>query len=150
MSNRQQPSVTRHAAGRAVAELMPKIIRGVQLDFFLKRGITQTQFLVLGAVLSYERCAMGTLARSLHVTMPTMSGIVERLVQAGFLRRVPPAEDRRQVVVELTAKGRQFLQQFQAVVQRRWEEVLRPLAPADLAAFYRVITKLTRQLNGTG
>ena len=150
MSNRRQGSVTRHAAGRAVAELMPKIIRGVQLDFFLKRGITQTQFLVLGAVLSYQRCAMGTLARSLHVTMPTMSGIVERLVQAGFLRRVPHVEDRRQVVVELTAKGCQFLQQFQAVVQRRWEEVLRPLASADLAAFHRVITKLTRQLNGMG
>ena len=150
MLNRRHGGVTRRAAGRAVAELMPKIIRGVQLDFFVKRGITQTQFLVLGAVLSYERCAMGTLARSLHVTMPTMSGIAERLVQAGFLRRVPHPEDRRQVVVELTAKGREFLQQFQVVVQRRWEEVLRPLAPADLAAFSRVITKLTRQLNGTG
>ena len=133
-----------------MAELMPKLIRGVQLDFFVKRGITQTQFLVLGAVLSYESCTMSTLARSLHVTMPTMSGIVERLVQAAFLRRAPHPGDRRQVIVTLTPKGREFLRQFQAVIRRRWEEVLRPLSPAELAAFHHVITKLQRQLNGLG
>ena len=142
--------VTRATAGRAMAELMPMLIRGIQLDFFVRRGVTQTQFLVLGAVLAFEHGTMGALARSLHVTMPTMSGIVERLVQAGFLRRAPHPDDRRQVVVSLTPKGRGFLEEFQGVIQRRWEEVLRPLSSTELAAFHHVITKLRRQLNGIG
>ena len=142
--------VTRASAGRAMAELMPKLIRGIQLDFFVRRGVTQTQFLVLGAVLAFEHGTMGALARSLHVTMPTMSGIVDRLVRDRLLRRRLDPEDRRQVVVELTAKGRGFLEEFQGVLRRRWEEVLLPLTREELTAFYHVITKLRRQLNGIG
>ena len=134
----------------AIAQLMPNIIRGIQLDFFIKRGVTQTQFLVLSAIRAYGRCTMGTLARSLHVSMPTVTGIVNRLVRAGYLRRLPKAEDRRQVRVELTAEGRSFFHQFQGVVRRRWEEVLRSLEPKELEAFYHVTTKLTAQLQPGG
>ena len=142
----RRSAVTRQQASLAIAQLMPNIIRGVQLDFFVKRGVTQTQFLVLAAILAFRRCAMGTLAHSLHVTMPTISGVVDRLVHAGFVRRLPATGDRRQVLVELTARGQEFIKQFQAVVRRRWEEVLRTLEPKELEAFYRVVTKLTAQV----
>ena len=137
---------TRKNASLAVARLMPHIVRGIQLDFFVKQGVTQTQFLVLSAVRAYARCTMSTLARTLHVSMPTVSGIVDRLVRAGYLHRIPQSEDRRQVVVELTQKGQHFFQQFEAVVRRRWEEVLVSLEPEELEAFYAVITKLQTRL----
>jgi len=139
-------AVSRKDASLAIARLVPNIMRGIQLDFFVRRGVTQTQFLVLVAIRAFGRCTMGTLARSLHVTMPTVSGIVSRLVRSRHIRRVPPAEDRRQVVVELTAKGQAFFQAFEQIVRRRWEEVLRSLEPDELAAFYHVITKLRERL----
>ena len=138
--------MTPQRVSQAVAQLMPRIIRGVQLDFFLRRGITQTQFLVLIAIHGYGRCTMGTLARNMHVRMPTATGIVHRLVRAGFVRRSISLEDRRHVAVALTAKGRAFIQQFQAVIQHRWQEVLTSLAPRELEAFYHVILKLQEQL----
>lgn len=138
--------VTRKMVSQAVAELMPQIMRGVQLDFFLKRGISQTRFLVLAAIRAYGRCTMGTLARSLHVRMPTATGIVNRLVRDGFLRRTPQTEDRRQVVVELTPKALAFFQDFQRVIRRRWEEVLVTLEPVELEAFHHVLTKLRERL----
>jgi len=121
-------------------------MRGVQLDFFIKRGVTQTQFLVLAAIRGYTRCTMGTLARSLHVSMPTVSGLVDRLVRAGYLRRIPHPEDRRRVIVELAPKAQAFLRDFETVIRRRWEEVLLSLEPQDLRAFYDVVTKLREQL----
>lgn len=137
---------TRKDVSHAIAQLMPSIIQGVQLDFFVKRGVTQTQFLVLVAIHSYHRATMGTLARNLRVSLPTTSGIVDRLARAGYVRRSPHPEDRRQVIVETTARGREFIAQFQAVIRRRWEEVLLALAPRELDAFYRVVTKLREQL----
>ena len=142
----QKPRVSTQEASRAMAELMPNIIRGVQLDFFIKRGVTQSQFLVLAAIRAYGRCTMGTLARSLHVSMPTVTGIVERLVRANHVRRRSKPEDRRQVIVELTPRGQTFFQQFEAVAKHRWEEVLRSLEPQELRAFYDVVTKLKGQL----
>lgn len=130
----------------AVAQLMPNIIRGVQLDFFVKKGVTQTQFLVLSAIRAYGRCTMGLLSRNLHVQMPTATGIINRLVQRGYVRRLPMPGDRRQVAVELTPAGTQFIQQFQTVVRRRWEEVLSMLNGEELRAFYRIITALRQRV----
>ena len=140
------PPISRQDVSSAMAQLVPSIIQGVQLDFFLNRRVTQTQCLVLMAIHASGHCTMGTLARNLHVSMPTTSGIVQRLVRAGYARRHPQPHDRRQVAVTLTAKGRAFIRDFQAVIRRRWDEVLRPLAPQELVTFHRVITTLRLQL----
>ena len=139
-------SVTPKSASLAVARLIPNIIRGIHMDFFVKRRVTQTQLLVLAAVRAYGRCTMGTLANSLHVRMPSATGIVERLVQGGYLRRVHGAEDRRQVAVELTRKGERFIRAFEGVIQQRWEEALRRLSRQELQAFHQVVTKLSDRL----
>ena len=146
MNKMMTPHLGPKTVSTAVAQLMPNIIRGVQLDFFVKRRITQTQFLVLVAIRAYRRCSMSTLARSLHVRMPTVTGLVDRLVRASLVRRLPAPEDRRQVIVELTLRGQEFFTQFEAVIRRRWEEVLRSLEPEELEAFYHVVTKLRQQL----
>ena len=130
----------------AIAQLMPHIIQGVHLDFLTSRNITQTQFLVLVAIHSKERAPMNVLASNMKVSMPTISGIVDRLVRAGFLRRVEDPHDRRQVVVELTSKGRALIAQFQTAISQRWQEVLLALFSQELEAFYQVVAKLTEGL----
>jgi DNA-binding MarR family transcriptional regulator len=138
--------VSRQETSRAVAQLMPRILQGIQLDFFIKKGVTQTQFLVLMALHGYGGSTVGRLAESMQVRMPTASGIISRLAKAGYVKRAPSTHDRRQVVIALTTKGSGFIAAFQAVVRRRWEEVLRALEPHELAMFYEVITKLRVQL----
>lgn len=138
--------VTRQQASEAVAQLMPNVIRGVQLDFFLKRRITQTQLLMLLAIRAYDQPCMGRLAGSLHVSMPTATGIAGRLSRAGYVRRLPCETDRRKVFVQLTSKGEQFIRDFQAVIRRRWERVLESLDPSEITSFYHVITKLRARL----
>ena len=139
-------TVTRSRVSFEIAQLMPMIIQGVQLDFFVKRGTTQTQFLVLIAIHGYGRCTMGMLAKRMQVSMPTATGIISRLVRNGLVRRFPHPKDRRQVIVELTAKGQAFIRDFQGVIRRRWEEVLKSLRLRELEAFYHVLTTLRQQL----
>src|SRR5882724_6865823 len=86
----------------AISQLMPNIIRGVQLDFFTKRAITQTQFFMLVAIHSYGKCSMSTLAKNMKIQMPTATGLADRLVKAGYVRRFSDSKDRRKVFVELT------------------------------------------------
>ncbi len=143
-------SVARRAAGQAIARLMPNVIRGVHMDFFLRREITQTQFLMLVAIRSYGHCKMSILAKSIHVRMPTASGIVNRLVKSGLVERRSEPEDRRRVVVALTPKGEKLIRQFQDAIRRRWQEVLRSLSAKELGAFHGVVTKLTKRLAPQG
>ena len=130
----------------AVAQLMPRIIQGVHLDFLTQGSITQTQFLVLVAIHSRQKCAMNVLADSMQVSMPTISGIVDRLVKAGYVQRVAGLEDRRQVVVGLTPKGQKMIARFQVAVSTRWQEVLKGLSKVELNSFHQVVLKLTENL----
>ena len=139
-------SVTRQQLSFAIAQLMPRIIQGIQLEFLVKRSVTQTQFVVLVAIHSAGRSPMSALADNMHVSLPTMSGIVERLVKAGYIRRLEEPQDRRQVVIELARKGEQMIKQFQSVVAQRWQEVLQVLEPSDIESFYAVVSKLKDSL----
>ncbi|MBI2174777.1 MAG: MarR family transcriptional regulator [Candidatus Omnitrophica bacterium] len=145
-NNSSTPIAFRRKVSLSVARLMPYILQGIQLDFFLKQGVTQTQFLLLSAIRAFGHCTMGRLSDSMGVSPPTASGIVERLVKAGYLKRTLDPTDRRQVVVTLTANGHRFFQEFEGVIRKRWEQVLRSLDPNELAAFHDVITKLYQRL----
>lgn len=134
----------RKQIGFAIAELMPKIIRGAQLEFFRRYSVTQTQFFILVAIHATHDASMGGVARSMKISMPTATGIVGRLVRTGFLRRYSEPYDRRRVRVELTPKGIGFIRKFQKAVSHRWTEVLKNVDDRELGPFYRVILRLQR------
>jgi DNA-binding MarR family transcriptional regulator len=142
--------LTPQAVGTAMSHLVPGIMRGAQLDFFAGARVTQTQFLVLGAIRSYPQCAMRALAENLHVSTPTMTGIIDRLVKSGHVKRLADAADRRQVRVILTAKGMAVIAQFQKIVQKRWQEMLSLLDAAELAGFYKAIDKIQQHIEKAG
>ena len=146
MVNKMSSKCPLKQVSEAMAQLVPNVIRGTQFDFFLKRHVTQTQFLMLMTIRACPGCTMGLVAKNLHVSMPTATGVVDRLVKSGYIRRIASSEDRRKVTVELTPKSHLFIRQFQDVVRHRWEEVLRSLDSNALEAFYNVITKLNIQL----
>lgn len=139
---------TRENLSRSISQLMPSIIQGVHLGFLAKRSITHTQFFVLVAIHSNGRCPMTRLAANMHVSLPTISGIVNRLTIAGFVRRIDDPHDRRQVVVELSNKGRQLIEQFQNAVMLRWSEVLLALDEKEVESFTNIVTKLRQELKG--
>src|SRR5437899_1804524 len=52
------------------------------------------------------RSSPGKLARMMELSSGAMTNRLDRLEKAGFLRRLPDPDDRRGILVELTAKGR--------------------------------------------
>ncbi len=143
-------AIDRKITACAVAQLMPSIIQGARLGFVSNRTMTQTQFLLLIVIQARGACAMGALASCMNVRLPTMSGVVARLVKARYLKRIPNLNDRRQVFVGLTPKGEAFIKQFRGIIASRWEDVLKALSPKEVGDFYHTIVKLNRSLNVRG
>ncbi len=138
--------INRQMTAQRVAQLMPNIIQGAHLGFMAKRAITQTQFFVLISVHAKGTCPMSVIAQKMNVRLPTMTGMVARLVAGGYLKRIVNPDDRRQVVVALASKGEEFLKQFKMVIGKRWESVLHILSQKELEDFYHIVTKLNQQL----
>jgi DNA-binding MarR family transcriptional regulator len=76
-----------------------------QASQFLKVKITLPQLFVLGILKKENELRMTDLAKFIGVTTAAMTGIVDRLIKYGYLKRQAGVEDRRIIKVSLTAKG---------------------------------------------
>jgi MarR family transcriptional regulator, organic hydroperoxide resistance regulator len=87
-------------------------------------GITIMQLLVLRSLMEEPNICLGELAERLQVGKSTMSGIVERLVKAGFLIRERSENDRTTLTLRLTEEGKEkqkethniFMEQMSKIV----------------------------------
>ncbi len=142
-SNRQELS-------RLIARILPNIIQGVHMGFLSTQSLTHTQFFVLIAIHSRGRSSLQQLADKMSVSMPTMSGIIERLVVAGYVSRVENPDDRRQVFIELTKGGKGLISQFQGAVSQRWQEVLEVLDDKEVKHMSAILGKIGMSLFSEG
>lgn len=69
-------------------------------------GLTYPQYLVLGALWEEDGRSIGAIAEHLALEPSTITPLVKRLEQAGFVSRHRNAMDERQVHVHLTECGR--------------------------------------------
>ncbi len=134
------------ALSNSISQLIPRIIQGAHIGFLAKRQLTHTQLFVLVAIHSQGQPSMRTLSNNLKVSMPTMSGVIERLVKAGYAIRSKHPRDRRQVLVELTPRGERMVAEFQRMISERWQEVLKALDSPKIKVFGQIVEELKKSL----
>ncbi|MEW6032065.1 MAG: MarR family transcriptional regulator [Bacillota bacterium] len=99
-----------------------------------------------------ERTATVTeLARRMELSAPTVSGIIDRLVQAGYVERRRSEDDRRMVEVVPTRRGRDLVTELFAAGDERFRRLLSALEPEDAQALLRGLRALERAMReGSG
>jgi DNA-binding MarR family transcriptional regulator len=97
-------------------------------------GVSIPQCDVLTTLSEGEGVSQQQLAERLYVTKGNISGLLDRLEDAGFVERRPAAADRRQHSIYLTEAGRETAGKAIAV-QHKWiASTLGRLSEADLEA----------------
>ena len=85
---------------------------------------------------------MGELSRRLMVTNGNLTGLTERLVQEGLVRRKISAKDRRQQRVALTPQGKRALAAM-VVDHKRWiDEMFAGLDAQEVLQLYQLVGRL--------
>lgn len=133
-------------AARGLSDLLPSVIKGAEVEFFAKAKITNSQFIVLMALYHLKRCTMGQLAKTIHVEMPTATGLVDRLIRLGYIKRESGIKDRRKIYIYVTTKGLKLISGFKAIAKRRWRKILQHLNKRELKSFSKIINKLSLYL----
>jgi DNA-binding MarR family transcriptional regulator len=77
---------------------------------FRHTGITGPQLVVLAVLERQVKANAVDLARRVHLSMATLSGIIARLEQRGLIERARSDQDRRKADIRLTEAGRHFLE----------------------------------------
>ena len=105
--------------------------------------ITIPQFRTLVILSTRGPINLATLAGLLDVQPSTTGRMVERLVTAGLIDRRPHPDSRRELVAELTSRGRKFVQ---AVTAHRREEIariVRDMPQRERRGLVRALTAFT-------
>jgi DNA-binding MarR family transcriptional regulator len=111
---------------------------------FLDIAVTMPQAKVLYVVGAAGRLHMSELTARLGVSLSTVSGLVDRLVDQGLLDRWDDPADRRQVLVSLTSTGTGFIDRFRELNARQLRELLGVLNDEELADVERALGHLDR------
>jgi DNA-binding MarR family transcriptional regulator len=109
---------------KEISLLVPTFLRHMFPYVFSDLEIPPSQVIALAAIEEQGRCNLGQLKKEMHVSAPTVSGIIKRLERDGYVLRTVDEKDRRVVNVRLTPKGVGVVQKLRHNVQKRWEHIL--------------------------
>ncbi|MFH1776497.1 MAG: MarR family transcriptional regulator [Candidatus Omnitrophota bacterium] len=127
--------------------ILPRLISGVQLEFFSDTSISNSQFIVLMVMYQHGSLNMHELAEKLNIAMPTATGLITRLYRKRYVRRLRDTHDRRKVLVELTPAGQKMVLNFKNIAHKRWKSILIKLEQTHLDKFGEVLDVISKTLN---
>ena len=110
----------------------------------LTEGLSIAELHTIEAIGLHEENPMSTVAARLGVTPATLNVSVGKLVKKGFVQRRRSDEDRRQVLVALTASGRKAYRAHQLFHRRMVDEALAELSPEEERVFASALSKVKR------
>jgi len=102
-------------------------------------GLSIPQFDLLSTLTEQEGISQSELAERLYVTKGNVSGLVDRLVQAGLVERRAIAGDRRSYAMHLTPEGRRLAEAGIAAQRDFVASTLGKLGSDDLAELDRLV-----------
>ena len=95
-----------------------------------------------------DACPMHELAAFLRLGNSTVTGLADRLVRRGLIRRQREAADRRLVLVSLSARGRRILGQMAGQKRQMLRDWFGRLTGRERAEFLRIVEKLDMGVAG--
>ncbi|HUZ00559.1 MAG TPA: MarR family transcriptional regulator [Thermomicrobiaceae bacterium] len=94
-------------------------------------NLTMQQLRVMRILYGDGPTRVSVLARRLHVSTPTVTGILDRLVRQGLTYRADDPRDRRVVLNDLTDQGRAVIEQFHPMNAELTQQIIAQLGPVE-------------------
>lgn len=125
----------------AVEKMMVRVSTAHAREF-LEVGVTMSQAKVLYLVQAAPGLRMSDLSVRLGVSLSTVSGVVDRLVDQGLLARQDDPADRRHVILRITPPGTTQLELVRELNAGQVRGLLARVDAADLAVVEQAIAIL--------
>ena len=132
----------------AVMPVMCKSMMKYEENALTTGTVSLPQFWVLSWLADFPDATMHDLAKAMNMKAPTATMLVDRLVQLKLLDRKRAGDDRRKVLVHLTAKGRRTIEEVFSQKKKALQETFRHLSPGERLQYLELIEKLARRLEG--
>jgi DNA-binding MarR family transcriptional regulator len=143
---REIPSLDRTTEGvvERIGHLHKDLDRSME-ETLLKFGLDRRAFHLLGRLRSYGppyRRSPGQLAAEMRLSSGTMTNRLDRLEEAGLIRRLPDPNDRRGQLIEPTDKGHKAWDRTVVTQAEREQRIASVLTGTEREQLHRLLRKL--------
>ena len=107
--------------------------------------LTYPQYLVLMVLWEKDEVNLSAIAEKLRLQSNTLTPLLKRLQQRGFLDRKRSESDERNIVITLTDKGKKLKDQACNVPELLSEQL--PLSAEEAKELYRILYKMIDKMN---
>ncbi len=128
-----------------VNRIVPNIWREIthrQLNHPAWGKMSLPQMLLLEVLYHHRQCIMRELAEILSVSTPAVTGLVDRMVKGGYVRRVRDKKDRRVINIELTPKGAKAAQGVSTTRQKMIQDLFGKLSASERETYLKILRKV--------
>lgn len=112
-------------------------------------GLTSPQLAALHTIKRLQPVATGKIADELHLGQPTVTGIITRLEQGGFITRTRGASDRRSVAIALTDKGAESLATAPSLLECKFRQELSDLPQWEQGQILSTLQRVADMMHAT-
>ena len=105
-------------------------------------GLKVLDYSLLVLVASNAEVNQKQLGEALDISAPNMAITIDRLVERGWVERVRSTQDRRAMIIHLTAAGRELVKRAQKIAATMEEQSLAVLSPAERARLAALLAKV--------
>jgi DNA-binding MarR family transcriptional regulator len=110
-------------------------------------GVTRGQWYFLRVLWITDGLSQRELSARVGMMEPTTVIALRSMEKSGLIRRVRGDDDRRRVLVFLTAKAKRLRGELLTVARTITAEAEEGIAPRDLTAFRRIVARMTENLD---
>ena len=93
-------------------------VTGKYTPFLKPLGITYTQYLVFMVLWEYGDMNVGDLCRRLYLDSGTLTPLLKKMEEKGYVRRIRCPEDERCVSIQLTREGQEMKEKVRDVPEK--------------------------------
>ena len=137
---------------QAILHLVPALVRATHAvalwieRTFARLRLTQAEAHVLAALSEIAPCSINDLHHRFGHKRSTLTSLLDRLEERGWVRRGTHPTSRRLTLVELTEKGRHVPDRTRSAVREPEARLTSHLVRADMAAVARVLFALEEEV----
>jgi DNA-binding MarR family transcriptional regulator len=107
--------------------------------------LTPVQFAALDAIRAHPATDQARVAEMIAYDRATIGGVIDRLEQKGWVRRVVSERDRRARELSLTAEGQRVHSTLLPIVREVQDDILQALESEDRTRFLTLARQALRQ-----
>lgn len=113
-----------------------------ELESHGMEGIVPSHGDILAVLFSEERCTMQEIAARIHRTKPTVTVLVNKLVELGYIRKEKSDADSRVTYIALTQEGSELKPAFDEISKKLNAVVYQGMTDKEAEALERAIEKI--------